>query len=98
MAAYDVIDKVTSFLGLSFGKASDPVQPSPDQAELLRQAQHRRNLLSEGIKENAAEIAERNTQMAKNTLGLACVRDELDRVTGKSPTAVCKPFEVPKAF
>ena len=90
--------KIAEFLGPAFGRASEPVQPSAEQREKLMQAQHVRNLLSEGIKENPAEIAERQAQESKKALELSCAKDGIDKVTGRATMPICKAFESPKAF
>ena len=53
----------------------------------------------EGIRQNAAEVAEAEAQMAKSSLLLKCQRDgAFDPVTGNTKVEVCKPFVTPKAF
>jgi hypothetical protein len=84
--------QILNYLTPSFNQAA-PAALNPAQAQNVR------NLLVEGIKPNAAEIAEEKAQMAKKSLELSCQRDgAFDAVTGRTNVAVCKPFEVRKPF
>ena len=86
-----------------FGTEHDrpkPAQISQEQHQELAAAQHRRNLLVEGIQPTIGEQRAAAEQMAVRRLDLSCQRDGLDAVTGKAQPGrpECQAFAQPKAF